>query len=257
MRTQKHKKLVLKLVSFLTAGIVTLAGIIYFLFFAGIFDVKSVNMDVPEGLRANLNAEVENWLNGGFWVINRRSNIFLASATELAAQLKRQFPKLELVSISKDFPHGLILSATERKPVGIWCQTVRDTCFYFDKNGIAFSETQPSSGFLITKVTDKKQREIKFGSEVISSDWFERIISVRGLLDKIDVSVSEFVIPADSFDEFHAKTAEGWKIMFSIQTDTEKQISALAIFLKEKIKPDQRSALQYIDLRIQGRIYYK
>lgn len=263
LKTKKHKKLVVKLVGFLAVGIAVFAGLVYFLFFADIFDVRAINIDTPDGLRESLSGAVNDWLSAGFWGLTRRNNIFFVSSAKLVSKLAEQFPKLESIKINRDFMHGLLLSATERKPVGIWCQASQDGCFYFDKNGIAFAETQPSSGFLITNVIDKRQREIKLGSEIISLDWFEKIMSARGLLDKIDINVSEFIIPADSFDEFDAITAEGlpaqagWKIMFSTQTDIEKQISTLATFLKEKIKPDQRSGLQYIDLRIQDRIYYK
>ena len=263
LKTKKHKKLVFKLAIFLTVGIAVFAGLIYFLFFAGIFDVRSINIDTLDGLHEGLSNTVDNWLNVEFWGLKRRNNIFLASTDELASLLAKQFPKLESININMDFPHGLLLSATERKPAGIWClpaqagQAVKDKCFYFDKNGIAFSETQPSAGFLITNVGDRRVREIYLGGQVVADDWLKSIMSAKELLAKIDVSVSEFIIPVDSFDEFHAKTAEGWLIYFGITTDIEKQISALTTFLKEKIKPDQRLGLQYIDLRTQDRIYYK
>ena len=250
--------------------IAVFTGLIYFLFFTRIFDVRSISIDTPDGLHDSLSGVVDDWLNAGFWELTRRNNIFFVSSAKLASLLAEQFPKLESINISVDFPHGLLLSAIERKQAGIWCQANQDApaqisqsetsagkCFYFDKNGVAFSETQPSNGFLITNVTDKRMREISLGGQVIADDWLKSIMLAKELLARVDVDVSEFVIPANSFDEFHAKTAESWKIMFSIQTDIEKQISALAIFLKEKINPDQRSGLQYVDLRIQDRIYYK
>ncbi|MBI2669985.1 MAG: hypothetical protein HYX20_02500 [Candidatus Yanofskybacteria bacterium] len=257
LKTKKHKKLVFKLAIFLTTGIAIFAGLIYLSFFAGIFDVRSINIDTPDGLHDSLSDAVNDWLDAGFWGLIRRNNIFFISSAKLTSRLAEQFPKLESIKISADLPHGLLLSATERKPTGIWCQINQDQCFYFDKNGIAFSETQPSSGFLITNVIDKRTRDISLGRQVVADDWLRSIILVKELLAKTDVDISEFSIPADSFDEFDAKTAEGWKIMFSVQTDIEKQISALATFLKEKIKPNPRPDLQYVDLRIQDRIYYK
>ncbi|MDO8492154.1 MAG: hypothetical protein Q7S34_00745, partial [bacterium] len=241
LKIKKHKRLVFKLIAFLTAGVTVFAGLIYFLFFAKIFDVRSINIDAPDGMRNNLSGVIDDWLDSGFWWLVRRNNIFFVSSTKLASRLAEQFPKLESIKISTDFPHSLLLSAVERKPAGIWClpvqagQSNQDTCFYFDKNGIAFSETQPSAGFLILSIVDYRTgKKVEPGDEVITREWFDNIMKAKELLDKIGVDVSEFVIPIDSFDEFDAKTAEGWKIMFSIQTDIEKQISALAIFLKEK-----------------------
>jgi len=82
-------------------------------------------------------------------------------------------------------------------------------------------------------------------------------MAAEELLPRAGVNVAELTIPPDSYDEFDARTAEGWKIMFGNSTNIEEQISALATFLKEKIKPEQRAKLQYVDLRIQDRIYYK
>ena len=175
----------------------------------------------------------------------------------LATELMARFPKLESARVSKNFPHGISVTTQERKPAGIWCLSGKERCFYFDKNGVAFSATQFSSGFLVLNVLDYRPRELKLGSVVAESNWLINISRTRDLLAGADINISEFVILPNSFDEFYAKTAEGWRILFSNQTNVESQTNALAIFLKEKISPAQRASLQYVDLRIQDRIYYK
>ena len=111
LKTKKRKKLVFKLIIFLTAGIVVFAGFIYISFFAGIFDVRSISIDTPDDLREGLNSAVEDWLNAGFWWLARRNNIFFVSSANLASQLAEQFPKLESIRIRADLPHGLLLSS--------------------------------------------------------------------------------------------------------------------------------------------------
>ena len=263
LRTKKRKKVILQFAMFCIAVIISLVCLVYALFFARLLDIRTVTVEGPDGLWANISSAVDDWLNTGTRKFKRRNNILFFSSDKLSSQLVEQFPKLESIKITKKLPHSLIISGNERGPVGIWCLPAqadlpgRGKCFYFDKNGIAFNETQPSTGFLILNITDQRSRELKLGDEVVAQDWLSNIIKAKESLVKFDVNISEFVIPIDSFDEFYAKTSEGWKILFSNSTDIEKQTNALATFLKEKITPSQRSNLQYIDLRIQDRIYYK
>ena len=240
LKVQKRRKLVTKMALFFVVVAAFGVGLVYLLFFAGLLNVKEVHVNSPDELRANISRMIENWLDDGFWQLTPRNNILFFSADKLSASLAAQFPKLEKVTISKDFPHSLAISVTERKPVGIWCLSGQDTCFYFDKNGMAFEETQKSTGFLILTVVDRRTRELSLTEEVVGKEWLENILDAREMLSKIGVDVSEFMIPADSFDEFHAVTASGWPIYFAIATGIEKQINALDTFLKEKITPSQR-----------------
>lgn len=255
-RAKKRKKIVFQSILFLIVCITSSASFVYLLFFIKLFDVRSVTVDVPDGLRLDVKSTVDGWLDSGFWKLTRRNNILFFKADELVSQLSKQFPKLEPIVIAKDLPHALIISANERRPVGIWC-LVSEECFYFDKSGVAFSRAQPSTGFLLLNVNDRRPRELKLGEKVIAEDWLTNITKAKELLAKIDINISEFVIPADLFDEFYVKTAEDWRILFSNSTDIARQIISLGVLFKDKLLAEKRAGLQYIDLRIQDRIYYK
>ncbi len=241
-----------------------LAGAVYALFFAGFLDVRTINISGAEIIpSADLKTAAEDWLNGGFLGLTRSKNLLFVSAKGLASELTAKFPRINSVEIKKKLPHGLEILITERQSAGIWCLpaqaglAVSGKCFYFDKNGIAYAETGPSSGFLILSVADYRDREVALGSLIASGEWFKNILTARELLPKIGIAAAEFTIPSGSFDEFDAKAAGGWKIMFSNSTDIAKQISSLGILFRDKLPAEKRAGLQYIDLRIQDRIYYK
>lgn len=260
LRAQKRKKLIVGAGFLLVIFFAALAGLIYFLFFTSIFKVELVETKVPIALQSNLQKAVDNWLDNGFWYFKGRNNILFISSDKLVAQLAVQFPKLESIKIIKDLPHALTISAVERKVAGIWClsaQTGLDVeCFYFDKGGVAFAEANPSSGYLIPVITDRRSGEIKLGEKIAVEGLLSNIMKARELLAATGIDAN-FIIPTDSFEEFNAKTANGWTIMFSNLTNIEQQISALVVFLKEKLTPAQKAELEYVDLRIQDRIYYK
>ena len=258
LRIKKRKRTALIALIALFIIIATCVGLGYLLFFANLLDVRMIDVSGAEIIPpADIKIAAENWLSGGFLGITRNKNLLFVSAEKLAVELTAKFPRIESVKVGKEFPHGLKIMVVERQSAGVWCFIAFDKCFYFDKNGVAYAEAMPSSGFLILNVADFRSGEVALGLPVASEEWFKNIIIAGKLLSNIGVSVAEFSIASDSFDEFDAKTAGGWKIMFSTSTDIAKQISSLDILFRDKLPVEKRASLQYIDLRIQDRIYYK
>jgi len=50
------------------------------------------------------------------------------------------------------------------------------------------------------------------------------------------------------------KTSEGWEIYFNLKKDINWQLTELDFLLKERIPPDKKGNVEYIDLRFE-RIY--
>jgi len=258
LRKKRRRKFLLKLLAITGVVFLCLGGIIYLLFFTGLLDVRTIDISGAGVISsADLKATAESWLKGGFWELTRGRNLLFFSAGDLAGELAAKFPRIDSVEVKKEFPHRLKINITERQSAGIWCFVADNRCFYFDKEGIAYAEAAHSSGFLILNVADYRGPAVALGSRVDSQEWIKNIITARELLLKTGISAAEFAIPSGSFDEFDAKTAEGWKIFFSNSTDITKQISSLAVLLRDKLPAEKRKGLEYFDLRIQDRIYYR
>ncbi len=266
LRIKRRKKVALKALAVLFIVFAVCVGLGYLLFFANLLDVRIINISGAEIIpSADLKTVAENWLNEGFLGLTRNKDLLFISVGGLASELTAKFPRIDSAEIRKEFPHGLKITIVERQSAGIWCFVASDKpfdsaqgrCFYFDKNGVAYAEATQSSGFLILGVADHRGQAVALGSRVNSEEWTKNIIMARELLPKIGVNVAEFSIPSGSFDEFNAKTAGGWKILFSNSTDITKQITSLGVLFRDKLPAEKRAGLQYIDLRIQDRIYYK
>ena len=70
-----------------------------------------------------------------------------------------------------------------------------------------------------------------------------------------NIRVNKIEIRPDSINDFYIYTTNGFYIIFNMEISIPKQIEVLKIFLAEKgqdFKPTE-----YIDLRIEGRVYYK
>jgi len=72
----------------------------------------------------------------------------------------------------------------------------------------------------------------------------------------MNIFINKFTIPDKFISDFSAFTSNGYELLFSTDSDVNKQLEVLEIFLAEK-KDDPDFKPQYIDLRINGRVYYK
>jgi hypothetical protein len=144
----------------------------------------------------------------------------------------------------------------KRESMGIFCKISANACFYFDKNGIAFENAPNTSGSLIDLVKDYSQKELKIGDEVLSKDLINNILEIKDeLLQKIGLKIMSFDITSYPAEELRVVTNESWYILFSLKRNIKSQLLALKVALDEKIQ--NRSGLEYVDLRIENRIYYK
>lgn len=257
-RFKRQKRLIYRvLLSILTFVIFTYA-VVYLLFFAKGFDVRLITVSGNETISSDDMREAINQnLGKKIFFITIRSNIFLVPINKLEKTLARNYPKIETMAIKRIFFHGLELTIKERKPVGIWCLNNRGDCYYFDQSGIAFQKVPKTSGFLFLTVDDLRNRTVQLGQPIETDEWVNPIVIAKDMLWKNNFQVDKFTIPDGSFGEFQTITPAGWKIFFSTKSNIKIQIEAMAGFIEQKVTPDKLSKLEYIDLRINDKIYFK
>lgn len=195
-------------------------------------------------------------LNKSWLGIPRRKNILLFSPQAIRPDLLDRFPRIDSADIRRESLHTISIAVKERVPVGLWCFPAKARCYYFDDSGVAFAEISSSSGFLFVAVNDWRDREITLGETIAPEDWRTHILEIKKILQFGGIAVEYFEIPADSRDEFTAVTGEGWRIIYLNDNAVRKQTTSLLAFLKEKLPPDAKKTLDYVDLRIEDRIYY-
>lgn len=235
--------------------------IIYLTFFAGLFDIRSVEIKAPKKVTVSeIESQLNSWLNTGYLGINRRNNYFLFNPEKMKADILNQFIIADSMTVKRD-GHRLEVGVSIRKPVGIWCLKKNSACYFFDEKGIAYENAGQAEGFIYAIITDYRERRLELGQEVEVKDWRDRIFLTRNLLKRNGFEAAEFVIPSETQDEFEVKTfnsnQKSFLIKISGDTELESQITAFADLYEKKLTPDERSQLEYADLRVPGRVYYK
>src|SRR3989338_67882 len=258
LKLEKRRHLMRKVLFVLVITLIVCAGLIYGLFFAKLFDVREITITGGQTLNNNeifdfVSQKIEQKVFG----IKRGSNLFFLSSEKIEQELLKTYPKIDAVMAAKSYFHKLNIEVKERSSYGIWCLTKQDKCYYFDKSGVLYDSAPSTSGFLLFSVKDERRRDVKLGERAEEQSWIDSLVLARQKLTERGFQVKELVIPEDSFDEFYALESRGWKIQMSINTDLDAQIKTIADFLKQKLTPERIIQLQYVDIRIADRIYYR
>ncbi len=143
--------------------------------------------------------------------------------------------------------------------IGIFCKEnslQENKCFYVDKQGVIFEDAPRTSGGLVLLIKDYSDKEIKLYDQVLNLETINMITEIKNYLSsEIGLSAVSFDIDSYPVNKLRVVTNESWYVLFGLKQEIKKQLLSLKVVLDEKI--EDRMSLQYIDLRIENRIYYK
>lgn len=241
----KRKKSILKN-RFFWLGILFLVfiGILfYFFIFSSFFQVKRVIISGNEGVpKEEIKAFVEDNLEKKILFLPTKS-IFLANLRKIEKDILNNFPQIAEIEIGRGFPNTLSIIMVERLAIAVFCQN--ENCFLLDTEGVIFGETK-SENELIKIKKGQKEKTFSLGEKIIEKDYLEKIFKIQKNISELEIKIEEFVV----FKErLNVKAEEGWEIYFDLKGDLNWQLTKLSLVLKEKIPPENRGDLEYIELR--------
>ena len=232
--------------------------IIWSFFFSPFFEITEIKL--PENdIVTNNNIKQLVDMNMPFKL---GENLLALPKNQLKQALAAAFPEITNIVVDKELFHTLRVDFTKRIQIGIWCQPKADqpqadNCYYFDKEGIIFAEAPISEGTLILKVTDNSKKIVSLGDKVIDDEKLNFIKSFTAEMNKSDeLRITEFKIKPVPNIDLEAVTDGGWLIYLDKDQDASLAANNLITTLNEAVK-DNVSNLEYIDLRIPSRIFYK
>lgn len=273
--TEKRRRVwILKALFFVGLVIAVIVFILYLLFFSSFLEIKEVSIKGLDKVNSNeFNDKLNKRLNSkllGLFEFQR--NLIFFNSDNFKAEMLAVFPEIKDISVSKEPLHALNIVVMEREIAGVWCfvddrdpakaGALSENCKYFDKDGFAWGEAARSSGFLILAIDDMRQntREMfQRDATQVDRELLKNIMFISTRLKEVGILVSKFIFPDDYIGDFTGhvvSNGHAMSILFSTDSDIKGQIEVLDIFLADK-KDDSDFNPQYIDLRINGRIYYK
>ena len=257
---KKRKKIFLRFSLWLFLVLAIVAGSIYLLFFSKLFYVREVSISNQSFIpNQEIRQAIDSLLVQKKFFVSGFSNLIFVESDKIQSLVVNSFPQAENVVVEKKYPHTVSVSLSGKIALGVWCfmTGVPDKCFYFDKNGMAFETSADSDGPLLLRIEDEKGQFEKLGQAVADKELLAFVLSIRPELEKAKIDIKKITIPVVEDFRADAETSEGWKIYFSIRDDLKSQVNSLNVFLSQKISPEKRNSLQYVDVRIPNRVYYK
>ncbi|MCP6718546.1 MAG: FtsQ-type POTRA domain-containing protein [Patescibacteria group bacterium] len=219
--------------------------IIYLLVFSSFFQIENIVISGNEKTEENeILKIVESKIQKTMFFYSTKS-IFLADINEIKKIALNSFPQIDELEIKKSFPKSLNVIVIERLGLAVFCNN-DDDCFLLDQEAVIFEPLLNESDLpRIEKLNDEKQ--FKLGEQVIEGDLVFKILKVFSVLTELDIKAEKALIVSN--ERINVLTNEGWEIYFNPQKDLNWQLTKLEALLKEHVPLEDRSNLDYVELR--------
>lgn len=234
----------------------------YVLFFSAFLKVSNVAVTGAQAIDPALIREATTaLLSGKYLNLIEKNNIIFADPEKTANMLRDKFKRIETVQVEKKFPETLVIRITERKSMLILCS--QGQCYIVDGNGVAYARADFASADLqeneLLVLNDDGGREIKLSEKVLEPEYIRYLSDIKdGLKNDLGLEIDKnYHTPQLVSGDIRVVTSEGWGIYFSDDVPISKELEMLKIVLEEKIEKNKRSELEYVDLRIDNKIFYK
>jgi len=172
-------------------------------------------------------------------------------------------PAVGNVKIDKNYLQRKIsVQITERKPYGIWCLGSSDektggddgtSCYWFDRQGVIFERSFAAEGNLIQTISDASGRRLGLSSRILPDNLTEPMLLILETIKNSEINVREIKLKDLNLQEVEVTSNGGPALYFSLRFSSDRLADAINA-LRQKVNFDK---LEYVDFRVENRVYYK
>lgn len=256
-RKLRRKRLILKTVIIVVIFAAVFTGIVV-LFGMPYLQVEKIEIIGNDSIvEDDLLDAVKSKLEGEYIGLFPKKNIFLVPERKILTELPKEFKRIKNISVEKKYFGAIAVKIEERSNTAIFCEE-EENCAYADENGFVFEEAPYFSGAVFLKLTDQRSTdktiEEYIGSNLVEESEFKKIMEFAGLAAKTGGGITEVVLRKENIYDFYTK--EGWKIILNDKNEPKSAYLNLITAIGANIK-DRQAELDYIDLRLGNKIYFK
>jgi len=259
-RSIKQKKSILKN-RFFWFGISTalmLVVVMYGFLFSGVFQIENIEITGAQKVSDQiLKSMAEESLKGNILGISM-NHIMLADTDIIKENMLERFPEIRDIGVQRKFFHTIAFNIKERRGIALMCRE-EGQCFALDTDGVLFEEREKSEFLPVFRYSQK--REVKIGEEIIPVELLQRILEFYeefreyAIFKETETRFS--VLEIHSNRRIIAKHSGGWEAYIDPLEDIHWQAEKLKAVFSKNISEEQRSLLEYIDLRYGDQAFVK
>ena len=210
--------------------------LLWFLFFSRFFKIKTI--EIEGSLNDEVKAEINQFYN---------QNILTFVLGNKEEWLAKKQTSIETLEIRRGLPSTLKIKVNVREPIIGW--KTQEKTYLLDKNGVVFELEGANS---VPVVEDTKNVAVSNGEQIVTPEFVTFTYDFVDRVKAQNMQITAMRIIETTF-QIEADTDQGFRIIVSTITDLDNQLKALSKVLETK-----RSDIhEYVDLRIEGRVYYK
>lgn len=214
-----------------------------------IFLVKKVTVEGSSSYPASMVQEAaQGQLDKRWWW----RNLTTLDTRKLQDSLLKAQPQLESVDISRRWPSRLNLKVTEREPNLAW-RSGEET-YLLSSEGIIVARAG-EVGSKLPVVEDSTNLPVELGDRVVPARFVAFTLELIRLLPKQGEQITNIKVP-DTTSEVYVETKNGYYLKFDTTRQASGEVGDLAKVLA-LLKSQGKKPTEYIDLRIEGKAYYK
>jgi len=265
VRTRLQGKLALaktKLVSWLsTAFLIVLVVVpiilfIWLFFGTNVFNVQAVTVvdareDIVKAAKEIINKQIEGGPLG--------KNIFFVQTDALEEAIEAQLAQVRTVHVVRKLPATIKAIIQEKEPALLLLSGGK---YYFvDSEGVAYEEARLDTlpGVVLPTVkNDDENAKVTLGVAAVQASLIEFLMETREQLpEMIGAELVEVHIPSLAAREVRMRLNNNWTILFDVTRSAAAQLQTLRQLLRDTVTPEELKVMQYVDLRIPNRVYYR
>lgn len=235
--------------------------VVFVLFFTQYLQISTVSVSGTKELDGGkIRQIVEESFDGKYVGVIPKNNFLLISRGSVERLLENDFKKIRSVGVVKKFPDSIEIIIDERKALLVWCSN--EKCFLVDEKGTAYNEADfNSQEFLqnnLIRIEEKSMKEIASGSEIVGESYEKFVLEARDSLGPVGFEANgNYSTPSRMAEEIRIGTKEGPELYFSTQFELKNALRSLAVVVKKENLESRIGDLEYIDLRSEGKVFYK
>lgn len=239
---------------------VPLVAAAYLIFFTTYFNVKQISfhgMNIVH--EEDLKRISEKYLETERYSFLKQKNILAMSSYGMENAFKTELRRVKKTTIDKKFPNAIDISVEEYIPSGIACNGIdaaqSQKCFYFDESGTVFDEAPFIVGEMLLFIYDENLGMIVFPEKKYDPAFIKFISDFKKNTSENNGPAIDYFKTPNKFGDIESVFRFGFKAFLSQSQMPEEQAKAAVEILNSQAENAQN--IEYIDLRIKNRAYYK
>lgn len=206
--------------------------------------------------------EAREELNGRYFFLFRRNNIFIYPEGRIARRLMEKFKRIAEIDIRRNSLTDIRIAIVEYEPKYLWCgdymredePDLLEACYFSNENGYIFSKAPDFSGNVFFKLFGPLSGGgvEPIGKRFLAPLAFTKLILFRDVVAGYGGEVVKFAVTEKGDHIFILNN--GSRIIFGADQDFDTltgNLSAVSATLP------QNTPIEYIDLRYGNKVFFK